>query len=157
MVFGVTYKLSGSSMMSSKRHSKAILHTKISPHCCTQPIDHHSFHQLFKSQRGPLTFYWYDPSSNGDGCVVRYALSSKGKIQRDFSYELMQKPHENFSLRSRDGWPQSKASQGLCLHIRSTDDAVALLTAYMAFTSRISEHKLRCPDCHTRPEPMGRG
>lgn len=56
MAFEITYKLSRSSMMSSKRHSKAILNTKISPHCCMQLIDNHSFHQVFKSQRGPLTF-----------------------------------------------------------------------------------------------------
>lgn len=56
VVFRVTCELCESGMMGREGHSKAIFQTKMSPHLCTQPINHHSFHQLFMSWRSPLAF-----------------------------------------------------------------------------------------------------
>lgn len=57
VVFRVSYKLWESDTMSRERHSEAILQTKISPYSCMQPINHHSFRQLFMSWGGPLDFW----------------------------------------------------------------------------------------------------
>lgn len=56
MVFRVTFRvLRESGMMDGDGCSKTSLQTKISSHCCPQPINHYSFLQLLISWGEPLT------------------------------------------------------------------------------------------------------